>query len=97
MKGPAFEPGVEEDTEVDDLDLNVSVKCPFCPRIFKGFQSDLEEEIFKHLWKVHDDRALQFMIENMYMSDELKSVIFKEMGYEYASWLVDTGMINEGD
>ena len=71
------------------------VKCPFCPRVFEGSRTRVEDEIFLHLWKVHDHRSVEYMIENMYMSEELKEVIFDELGYEYVAWLVDSADIKD--
>lgn len=95
MKGPSLENAVEEDTDVDDIDLDVTVKCQFCSRLFSGKQDLVGDELFKHIWKHHDDEAVDFMISNMFVPDNIKSMIFAEMGSEYISWLIDNGEINE--
>jgi hypothetical protein len=87
--------GVEEDTG-PEIDISVSVKCPFCPRGFDGPRDRVEEELFMHLWKVHEVTTLDYMLNNMYIPPELKERIFGEMGPEYVAWIVDTeGEITE--
>lgn len=93
MKGPQH-PEDEQNTE-GSFEPPVIVRCPFCPRVFSGSRTDAEEELFKHLWKSHDDRAIEYMVENMYVPDHIKELIFHDMGYEYVSWLVDNGEFEE--
>ncbi|MCU0798982.1 MAG: hypothetical protein MUC62_04865 [Candidatus Thermoplasmatota archaeon] len=85
-------PYLADDEEVDpaELDMNVEVKCPNCPRVFSGKRDRVEEELYFHLWKVHDKMALEYILANMYIPEELKERIFEEMGPDYVSWLVDT-------
>jgi hypothetical protein len=81
--------GIEDDIDDVDLDLPVAVKCPFCPRQFQGDRDDVEESLFDHLWKVHEEKALEYILTHMYISPELREKIFTDMGPEYVSWLVD--------
>ncbi len=85
-------PYLADDEEVDpsELDLKVEVKCPYCPRVFSGMRDKVEEELYFHLWKVHDKMALEYILANMFIPEELKEKIFEEMGPDYVSWLVDT-------
>ncbi|MBN1390323.1 MAG: hypothetical protein JXA22_06755 [Candidatus Thermoplasmatota archaeon] len=88
--------GVEEDIDDPEVDISVSVKCPFCPRTFLGDRNDVEEELFLHLWKVHEEDTLGYMLSNMYIPDEIREKIFNEMGPDYVSWVVDSaGEIQE--
>jgi hypothetical protein len=80
----------DEGPDPDELDLNVEIKCPYCPRAFSGKRDRVEEELYFHLWKVHDQKALEYILANMYIPEELKAKIFEEMGPDYVSWLVDT-------
>ncbi|MFW3145698.1 MAG: hypothetical protein ACMUIE_02675 [Thermoplasmatota archaeon] len=91
-----FPMGVEDDPDDPEYDIHVSVKCPHCPIVFQGMRESVEEELYLHIWKVHEDEALDFILTNMYISPELKERIFSEMGPEYVSWVVDTeGEIEE--
>jgi hypothetical protein len=80
----------DEGLDPDELDLTVEVKCPNCPRVFSGKRDKVEEELYFHLWKVHDQKTLEYILNNMYIPEELKQKIFEEMGPDYVSWLVDT-------
>ena len=71
------------------------MRCPYCPRSFDGPRVNVEEELFLHLWKVHEESTLEYILNNMYIPDDLKERIFGEMGPDYVSWLVDTeGEVN---
>ena len=83
-------PSVDEEDSDPEYVVSVSVKCPFCPRNFSGGRYDVEEELFLHLWKVHEDDALAYMLSNMYIPDEIRERIFSEMGPDYVSWVVDS-------
>ncbi len=52
--------------------------------------STLEQELFDHLWKLHEDTSIEFMLQNMYVPEELKAAIYEELGPDYVSWIVDT-------
>ena len=95
MDEQEFLMGVEDDLEME-VDISVSVKCPHCPRGFEGPRDNVEEELFVHLWKVHEDTTIDYMLNNMYMNPEIKERIFGEMGPDYVAWIVDTeGEIKE--
>ena len=96
MKGPSLETAVEIDDEVDDSNLKVIVKCPFCQVTFNDTRDEVEDLLYRHLWKVHDSEAVQYMIDNMYIPEIVKANIFEEMGFEYISWIVDNGEIDDG-
>lgn len=85
-----FQMGLEEDLEGPEIDISVLVKCPHCPILFDGPRDSVEEELFMHLWKIHEESALEYMLNNMYIPPWLKERIFGEMGPEYVSWVVDT-------
>lgn len=81
--------GVEDDLG-PDIDMAVAVKCPYCPRGFEGPRDNVEEELFMHLWKVHEEQTLDYMLNNMFIPNDLRERIFGEMGPEYVAWVVDT-------
>jgi hypothetical protein len=89
MLDEEFQLGVEEYLDEPEMDISVSVKCPYCPRGFEGPRDSVEEELFMHLWKVHEESSLEYMLNNMYIPPWLKERIFGEMGPEYVSWVVD--------
>ncbi|MFO8050083.1 MAG: hypothetical protein R6V01_00080 [Thermoplasmatota archaeon] len=82
--------GVEEDPGDVEYDIPVIIKCPFCPRQFEGERQEVEETLFHHLWRVHEEDALEYILSNMYIPREMRELIFTDMGPEYVSWLVDT-------
>ena len=82
--------GVEEDLDEAEYNISVTVRCPYCPRTFSGPRENVEEDLFVHLWKVHEEATLDYILNNMYIPDEIKERIFGEMGPEYVSWIVDT-------
>ena len=91
LKGLYDAPAYEEDgDDTPDPALPVSVKCPHCPRGFQGQRDRVEEDLFIHLWKVHEEPSLEYMLNNMLIPSELRERIFEEMGPDYVSWLVDT-------
>jgi len=96
MANEDFPMGVEEDLDDPEYDISVAVKCPHCPRAFEGPRDEVEDELFLHLWKVHEEETLEYILNNMYLPDEIREKIFGELGPEYVSWIVDTeGEIRE--
>ena len=96
MEQEEFVLGVEEDPDDPEFDIPVAVKCPHCPRNFRGPRIEVEDELFLHLWKLHEVDVLDYLVNNMYIPDDIREKIFGEMGPEYVSWLVDTeGEIQE--
>ncbi len=96
MKDPSLETAVEVDDDVEDPEVRVIVKCPFCQLVFVDNRTDVEETLYRHLWKVHDSESVQYMVNNMYIPEEIKAEIFEEMGSNYISWLVNKGEIDDG-
>ena len=94
MKGPVH-PANDHNSEDESAEPPIRVRCPFCPRVFTGNRTEAEDELFKHLWKTHDDKAIEYMVQNMYIPEHIKETIFHDMGYEYVSWLVDNGEFEE--
>ncbi len=82
--------GVEEDPDDPEYNILVVVKCPHCPRTFDGRRENVEDELFLHLWKVHEEETLEYILNNMYLPDEIREKIFGELGPDYVSWIVDT-------
>jgi hypothetical protein len=89
MPDDEFLTGYEDDLDDPEIDISVSVKCPHCPRAFEGPRDRVEEELFMHLWKVHEESSLEYILNNMYIPPWLKERIFGEMGPDYVSWVVD--------
>ena len=80
------------DTDDDDelINIDVTVQCPYCRIEFEGNRDDVEQELFDHIWKLHEDSSIEFMLQNMYVPEHIKAAIFEELGPDYVSWLVDT-------
>lgn len=82
--------GIEDDPGDVEYDIPVTVKCPFCPREFKGDREDVEMSLFDHLWRIHEEDALDYILTHMYISSEIREKIFNDMGPDYVSWIVDS-------
>ena len=80
---------MDDDDEVSSL-VDVSVKCPHCPIVFEGGRDEVEQDLFDHIWKMHEDPSIEFMFQNMYIPEHIKATIYEEMGPDYISWIVDT-------
>lgn len=78
-----------EDEDVSSL-VDVSVRCPHCPVVFEGCRDEVEQDLFDHIWKMHEDSSIEFMLQNMYVPEHIKAVIFEELGPDYITWIVDT-------
>ncbi|MDG6224224.1 MAG: hypothetical protein QCI82_01790 [Candidatus Thermoplasmatota archaeon] len=76
--------------EDEDPDIDVVVECPFCSVEFSGSREGVEEELFQHIWGLHEDSSIDFMLHNMYVPERIKAAIFEELGPDYISWIVDT-------
>lgn len=84
-----FPPSDDAEYLDDDEDISLIVRCPFCSVNFSGARDNVEEELFDHIWARHSDEALDYIVNNMYIPDDLKMEIFDRLGLEYISWLVD--------
>jgi hypothetical protein len=82
--------GVDADPDEPEYNIPVVVKCPHCPRTFEGPRGNVEDELFLHLWKVHEEETLEYILNNMYLPDEIREKIFGDLGPDYVSWIVDT-------
>jgi len=80
----------DPDDDVGDLTIDVVVNCPVCRVVFEGGRDEVEQELFDHIWKLHEDSSIEFMLQNMYVPEHIKAAIFEELGPDYISWLVDT-------
>ncbi len=78
-----------DDEDVSSL-IDVSVRCPHCPVVFEGCRDEVEQDLFDHIWKMHEDPSIEFMLQNMYVPEHIKATIYEEMGPDYISWIVDT-------
>lgn len=74
----------------EDADIDVVVECPYCSVEFSGSREGVEEELFDHIWGLHEDLSIDFMLHNMYVPERIKAAIFEELGPDYISWIVDT-------
>ena len=88
------------DYDDDGMDeaIDVQVRCPHCNIVFEGNREDVEQELFDHIWKLHEDTSIEFMLQNMYVPEHIKAAIYEELGPDYISWIVDThGEVLQGE
>jgi len=93
--GPAdedYEAHVVDTSDDDDgdLEIEVVVRCPHCPFEFEGVRAAVEEALFDHIWRLHEESSIEYMLQNMYLPEHVKEMLFEELGPDYISWLVDT-------
>lgn len=85
----AVDPSDADDDGIDDS-IDVAVRCPHCNIAFEGMREEVEQDLFDHIWKLHEDPSIEFMLQNMYVPEHIKAAIYEEMGPDYISWIVDT-------